>query len=249
MNQRAASGLAISLPTLRPKLPRWLPFLAVAIAIAASLALLASTTHRSAANRATTASASAVNGPGSDASASASDAVANAIPVVSDGNGHTLPTAVGGLLNLPAVERIKPGPANGPSGTPGPLPSGSAPPPAPTDCPSWNLIGPWFDPDQAIPHSAAWALLADIAAELRQTNLPIQIIGHTDIRTPAFPGGNQGLSEARAQAVLDQIATFGISADRMTASGRGASELLNTGTSEFAHQQNRRVVVTLVCKG
>lgn len=254
MNQRAASGLSISLPTLRPKLPRWLPFLAIAIAIAiaAGIGLLTSTTKRSTANQTTTAAATASRGPGSGASdSSVTDAVATAIPVVSDRARHALPTIVGGLLTLPAIERVKPPPADIPAdvtlGTAGPLPSGSTSAP-PRDCPTWNLIGPWFDPDQATPHPDAWALLADIAAELRQTNLPIRIVGHTDIRPTAFLGGNQGLSEARAQAVLDQLVTMDISPNRMTASGRGASELVNSGTTEFAHQQNRRVVVALVCK-
>ena len=254
MNQRAASGLSISLPTLRPKLPRWLPFLAIAIAIAiaAGIGLLTSTTKRSTENLPTTAATSAANGPGSAASeSSGSDAIAAAIPVVSDRAGRTLPTTVGGLLSMPAIERIRPGPVDTPSdvptGTAEPLPSGSTSAP-PRDCPTWNLIGPWFDPDQATPHPDAWALLADIAAELRQTNLPIRIVGHTDIRTTAFPGGNQGLSEARAQAVLDQLVTMDVSPNRMIASGRGASEVVNTGTTEFAHQQNRRVVVALVCK-
>ena len=256
MNQRAASGLSISLPTLRPKLPRWLPFLAIAIAIAiaAGFGLLTSTTMRSTAKLPTPAAASVSNVPGSPVSESlGSDAIAAAIPVVSDRAGRTLPTTVGGLLTLPAIERIRPGPVDAPSdvppGTAEPLPTGSTSAPAPArDCPTWNLIGPWFDPDQATPHPDAWALLADIAAELRQTNLPIRIVGHTDIRTTAFLGGNQGLSEARAQAVLDQLVTMDISPNRMAASGRGASELVNTGTTEFAHQQNRRVVVALICK-
>jgi outer membrane protein OmpA-like peptidoglycan-associated protein len=253
MKHRAASGLSISLPTLRPKLPRWLPILAIAIALAGALLLLAVTRERSS-NASDLGTATTVTGRPESASRGFAlpDDAADAIPAVSDPGGRSLPTTVTGLLNLPAVERIKPTTtvrpiASVPVAT-GPLSSGTPPDTSQADCPTWNLIGPWFDPDEAIPHPDAWALLADIAAELRLTNFPVRIVGHTDIRTPAFPGGNQGLSEARAQSVLEQLVTMRISNNRMTATGRGADDLVNTGTSEYAHQQNRRVVVIVLCK-
>jgi outer membrane protein OmpA-like peptidoglycan-associated protein/biopolymer transport protein ExbD len=68
------------------------------------------------------------------------------------------------------------------------------------------------------------------------------LVGHTDSRgTDEF---NQELSEKRAGAVKRYIEeNFQIPPDRIEASGKGESELLYPGDSDWAHTLNRRVEI------
>ena len=60
-------------------------------------------------------------------------------------------------------------------------------------------------------------------------------------------GSNQRLSELRAQAVAEQLrATFGLSADAVSASGRGDTQPIASNATAVGRAENRRVDVELV---
>lgn len=67
----------------------------------------------------------------------------------------------------------------------------------------------------------------------------IEIIGHTDAIGPA--DGNQTLSEARAEVVVNYLADAGIEAARLTAIGYGETRPLAPNTSANNRAKNRRI--------
>lgn len=73
---------------------------------------------------------------------------------------------------------------------------------------------------------------------------PIKVVGHTDSdplkKTKAKWGSNEGLSQARAQAVADYLSGKGVSAGRMTVEGKGASQPKGT------KQASRRVEIIVL---
>ena len=83
----------------------------------------------------------------------------------------------------------------------------------------------------------------DAAAELLLANpdVTVRIDGHTDsIGTEEY---NQGLSERRAQSVVDYLAAQGVDPTRMTPSGMGESDpIADNGTRE-GRARNRRVEI------
>lgn len=84
------------------------------------------------------------------------------------------------------------------------------------------------------------ARLADLA-----NNCPgnLTIAGHTDSQGDADM--NEGLSRARAAAVLDALATLGISAERMQAVGYGAAQPIADNATSVGRAQNRRIAITI----
>ena len=73
--------------------------------------------------------------------------------------------------------------------------------------------------------------------------MKIELRSHTDARSNDVY--NMRLSESRARAAMDYIASRGISPSRLTAHGYGESEIVNGCTdgincAESEHQQNRR---------
>lgn len=78
-------------------------------------------------------------------------------------------------------------------------------------------------------------------------DVDLTIEGHSSAVGSA--GYNKTLSLKRAQAVVDTLVNdFGIDEDRLNAVGYGEERLLNTGTSEQAHAENRRIMATLTAK-
>ncbi|WP_395698973.1 OmpA family protein [Aquabacterium sp.] len=69
-----------------------------------------------------------------------------------------------------------------------------------------------------------------------------QVVGHTDAKGPMEL--NMKLSRARADTVVAYLMQQGIPAERLTAEGKGPSELLNPQQPEAA--ENRRVEVRLI---
>ena len=67
----------------------------------------------------------------------------------------------------------------------------------------------------------------------------IQIEGHCDVR--GDDELNQKLSERRARNVMRKLIEWGIPAEVMSYAGYGRSRPIDHGTSEEAHQRNRRV--------
>jgi len=83
--------------------------------------------------------------------------------------------------------------------------------------------------------------LARILNEYPDTNIMIE--GHTDNRGAA--DYNQGLSERRARSVANYLKMQGLSADRVTTTGRGFSDPVATNETDEGRAKNRRVEVAI----
>lgn len=98
----------------------------------------------------------------------------------------------------------------------------------------------YFDFDSYTVKSADRPILESHARWLRdhpQQSLVLQ--GHTDSR-----GGieyNLALGQKRAQAVRSDLQLLGVQPHRVEAVGYGKEQLADPGTSDAAHQRNRRV--------
>jgi outer membrane protein OmpA-like peptidoglycan-associated protein len=86
--------------------------------------------------------------------------------------------------------------------------------------------------------------LRNLAASLSQyPETEVLIVGHTDLRGGA--AYNQSLSERRASAAANVLASFGVPRARIQTAGRGLTEPVTMGTGESDHQLNRRVEVAI----
>lgn len=110
--------------------------------------------------------------------------------------------------------------------------------------------GALFDSGMAELKPAAKAALDAIAAKYRgNPDVSIRVTGHTDDQrlsreTAARFVDNQGLSEARALAVVRYLAdALGIPVDRLAVQGKGASEPVADNGTDAGRAQNRRVVI------
>ena len=74
---------------------------------------------------------------------------------------------------------------------------------------------------------------------LEHTNLRLSVEGHTDDRGDA--NENAKLSVARAKAVVQSLAGFGVDASRLVPHGFGATLPLHDNSTEDNRQHNRRV--------
>lgn len=83
--------------------------------------------------------------------------------------------------------------------------------------------------------------LARILNEYPDTNIMVE--GHTDNKGAA--DYNQGLSERRARAVANYLKMQGLSADRVTITGRGLTNPVATNETEEGRAKNRRVEVAI----
>jgi len=73
----------------------------------------------------------------------------------------------------------------------------------------------------------------------RYPNSIVHVVGHTDsVGSDAY---NQRLSEQRALAVVDYLASIGVARDRLRSEGRGETEPRDTNATEAGRQLNRRV--------
>jgi outer membrane protein OmpA-like peptidoglycan-associated protein len=105
-----------------------------------------------------------------------------------------------------------------------------------------------FDPGQAMIRSTARTTLDNVAAALRKDypGKQIRVEGHTDadpIRVSKWKS-NQELSEARAKAVKDYLASKGVSATTLTTQGFGADR----PKSKTDKAMNRRVEIVVVTR-
>jgi len=98
-----------------------------------------------------------------------------------------------------------------------------------------------FDTDRAHVHGEGRAVIRAIAkaAEQHPEWQTITIEGHTDTR--GDDDYNQALSERRAERARDVLIRAGFPADRVKAVGYGRSKPRDAGTTDDAHQRNRRV--------
>jgi len=83
-----------------------------------------------------------------------------------------------------------------------------------------------------------------VAIILKYPKSNFSVEGHTDsIGTKGF---NQGLSERRANAVVDYLSSRNVSASRLSASGFGESMPIDTNINNAGRANNRRVEIKFV---
>ena len=100
-----------------------------------------------------------------------------------------------------------------------------------------------FDFNSARLQETSKPLLSSLADAMRSERikaLRFKVEGHTDAVGKA--SYNQQLSEKRAQSVLEFLSNKGVEKDRLTAEGKGASELLLPDKPDA--MENRRVRIT-----
>jgi outer membrane protein OmpA-like peptidoglycan-associated protein len=96
-----------------------------------------------------------------------------------------------------------------------------------------------FGYDSDVLREAARKNLATLAASLgKYPNTDVMIVGHTD----AY---NMTLSERRASAAVNYLATQGVARARLRSTGRGEAEPIAQNDSEVNRQKNRRVEVAI----
>ncbi len=128
---------------------------------------------------------------------------------------------------------------------PAPAPAAPAPAPAPKAAPApaakkiiLRGVNFAFDSAEITPESQ---VILQSAGDVLKENpgVKIGITGHTcSIGTDEY---NQGLSERRANAVLQNLVKQGIAAERLQAAGKGESQPVADNATKDGRAQNRRV--------
>jgi len=101
-----------------------------------------------------------------------------------------------------------------------------------------------FDANSTVLNQHARENLTTLAQSLQKyPNTNLLIVGHTDVSDTE--ANSMGLSERRAAAVKNYLATQGVSPARMRSEGRGSTEPVAASDNEVDRQQNRRVEVAI----
>ena len=102
-----------------------------------------------------------------------------------------------------------------------------------------------YDFDSDVVRAETASNLRNLAASLGKfPDTDILIVGHTDaVGTADY---NQGLSQRRATATSNYLASQGVNSIRLRTAGRGEMEPLGTNETEAGRQANRRVEVAIV---
>ena len=102
-----------------------------------------------------------------------------------------------------------------------------------------------YDFDSDVVRAETANNLRNLAASLGKfPDTDILIVGHTDaVGTADY---NQALSQRRATATSNYLASQGVSIDRLRTAGRGEMEPITTNETEAGRQANRRVEVAIV---
>lgn len=125
-----------------------------------------------------------------------------------------------------------------------PAPAPAPPPPpvvkTPPKKPSWVFNDIKFDFDKATLRPESYPVVDGIYEALRDNpGLAVEIQGHTcSIGTDAY---NMGLSQRRANTVLNYLKKKGIDASRLTAKGFGESQPIDNNNTKEGRANNRRV--------
>ncbi len=103
-----------------------------------------------------------------------------------------------------------------------------------------------FEQDSAALASDSDSLLFEVADALaiNPRIARIEIQGHTD--NSGAPEHNQGLSEARANTVMDWLSAHGIDPQRMSARGYGQDRPLSSNVTSQGRARNRRIQFVIV---
>jgi OOP family OmpA-OmpF porin len=187
----------------------------------------------------------------------AGSAYANVTPNLQDGQGRAVKDGSGACVVtsgqvLPECAGARPAPAAPAPAAPAkpappaaaPAPVAPAPParPAPSSVRQAVVIqaDALFDFDKSVLRPDGRKAIDDALAKLGGVDLEMVIAtGHTDsVGTPQY---NQRLSERRAAAVKDYLASKGIPASKITTIGKGESQPVATNKTAEGRQKNRRV--------
>lgn len=118
----------------------------------------------------------------------------------------------------------------------------AAPPPPPSAAPKQFLI--FFGFNKTNLTAEAQSVVQQAAAAAREYgSASISIVGHAD--TVGSQGYNQKLSERRANVVRQALVAQGIESSKITASGRGETELMVQTGDNVKEPQNRRASIDL----
>ncbi len=101
-----------------------------------------------------------------------------------------------------------------------------------------------FEFDSADLRPESEPILSDLFAGLKSSEGSIVIEGHTS--SEGSEAYNQGLSERRAQSVVDDLVRRGLESSRIRAAGKGEGEPIASNKNESGRSLNRRVEV--VCR-
>ncbi|RLB65629.1 MAG: hypothetical protein DRI90_01475 [Deltaproteobacteria bacterium] len=141
----------------------------------------------------------------------------------------------------------------GPTEPPPPPPPAATPPPAPAPAPAVQYITISdrieFETGNAVLLPKSWPILdqvADTLAKGPHIQL-IEIQGHTDDTGDA--GKNLMLSEERAKSVRMYMISKGITTDRLSVRGFGATIPLGSNATPAGREKNRRVEFRIVKQG
>ncbi|MDH3711798.1 MAG: OmpA family protein, partial [Cyclobacteriaceae bacterium] len=97
-----------------------------------------------------------------------------------------------------------------------------------------------FDVNSATIKPESYGVIRQIALAMGESDMRINIIGHTD--SDGDDSSNQELSEKRAEAVKQALTRdFKIDASRMTVGGKGESQPVAENSSPEGKAANRRV--------
>lgn len=97
-----------------------------------------------------------------------------------------------------------------------------------------------FESGKATLTPAGRAILDEMIAAMQKVKgRKVEIIGHTD--NVGLRATNQGLSQARAEAVKAYMASHGINGDLLTASGQGSDRPVASNETPAGRARNRRI--------
>jgi OOP family OmpA-OmpF porin len=101
-----------------------------------------------------------------------------------------------------------------------------------------------FDTGKADLKPEGQAKLGELAAKLKDVSFDsITVIGHTD--NVGSEAANQRLSQRRANAVKQYLATHGIAAEKIKTTGRGMTSPVADNKTAQGRTRNRRVEVEI----
>ncbi len=151
--------------------------------------------------------------------------------------------AAGAILckeeEMPKPAPVEPAPAPAPA--PAPTPVAPPPPPAPeAGTKISSLEGAHFDFDKATLRPEGTTKLDEAVQVMNEhSGIIVNVEGHTD--NAGSDAYNQGLSERRAQTVVDYLVSKGIDASRLRPMGYGESRPAESNDTDEGRARNRRV--------
>lgn len=102
--------------------------------------------------------------------------------------------------------------------------------------------GIYFDVNSDKVKSESYGALNDIAKVIKEANVKVQIVGHTD--NTGSDATNLDLSKRRAASVKAELVKMGVSADMLTTDGAGSSQPIAPNDTPSNKALNRRVEFT-----